>query len=139
MKIGEKFSKLINRRGNGPSFLLPAWLAGHANHVHNGSVSQGVMEQRPVKTNEHGIRNLRDAGRHFRHRQERTKCDLTCVVHHFISEDTGSYFRGTAVTTNQDITCICFPVCERRHNMIRTLRESLETMVEEHAIGIVSN
>jgi hypothetical protein len=37
----KKFNKLINGRGNGPSFLLPAWLAGHTNHVHNGSVSQG--------------------------------------------------------------------------------------------------
>ena len=46
------------------------------------------------------------------------------------------YFRSTAVTTDQDITCICFPICERRHNMIRMLRESLEAMVEEHAIGI---
>jgi hypothetical protein len=96
------------------------------------------MEQRPIKTNEHGIRNLRDAGRHIRHRQKRTKCDLACVVHHFISEDTGPYLRGTAVTTDQDITCICFPVCERRRNMIRILHESLEAMVEEHAIGIVS-
>src|SRR5580704_11025648 len=100
MKIGEQFSKLSNRRGNGPSFILPAWLAGHANHVHNGSVSQWIMEQRPVKTNEHGIRNLRDAGRHTRHGQKRAKCDLACVVHHFISENTGPYLRGTTVTTN---------------------------------------
>src|SRR5262249_3712834 len=55
-----------------------------------------------------------------------------------ISEHTGPHLRGTAITTNQDITCIGFPVCELCHNIIRVLRESLEAMVEERAIGIVS-
>ena len=50
--------------------------------------------QRPVMTNEHGIRNFHDAGRHICHRQKRTKRDLARVVHRFISEDTGPYLEA---------------------------------------------
>jgi hypothetical protein len=63
---------------------------------------------------------------------------LASVVYLFISENTGPYLRGTAITADQDITCIGFSVCELRHNIIRVLSESLEAMLEERTIGIVS-
>src|SRR5215475_9550536 len=75
--------------------------------------------------------------RHVGHRHERTKRHLTCVVHDFVSEDTGSYLGSASVAADQDIACKCVPVRELRCETLGALRESLKAMIEEHAIRIV--
>src|ERR1700677_1380970 len=98
MKVVVKADTLVNRGGNHPSFLLPPWFAAEANDVHHRSVAQWVVQQGPVGSNEHGIRNFLDASRHIRHRQKRTKRDLADVVDDFFSEQTRPYPGGAAVT-----------------------------------------
>src|SRR5580698_4525222 len=138
MKIGMKADTFVNGGGNHPPFLLPFRFAAEANHIHHGSVAQGVMQHGPVGSNEHGVGNLHDAGRHIRYRQKRTKRDLANVVDGFVSEDTGPYPGGAAVTTDQNVAGACLSVSESRDDLFAVLLQSLEAVVEKDAVGIVA-
>src|ERR1700684_764812 len=138
MKIVVKADPLVNRGGNHPPFLLPVWFAGETNDVHHGSVAPRVVQQGPVDSNEHGVRNLLDAARHIGHRQKRTKRDLAGVIDDFISEDTGPYLGGAAVTAYQNIACVCLSASERHDDVFVILLQRLKTVIEKDAVGIVT-
>jgi hypothetical protein len=130
--------KLFHQGQNPPAFVLPSRFATDPDHVHDRSMAQWIVKQKPIDTNEHREGVPLNACRHVGHRQERTKCHLACVVHGFISEDTRSYFRGTSIAADQYITPKRPPVREPCYGISGILRETFKAMVEEYAIWIVS-
>jgi hypothetical protein len=97
-------------------------------------MTQWIVEQKPINTNEHREGVLLNACRHIGHRQERTKRHLARVVHDFVSEDTRSHFRGTSIAANQYITPKRLPVREPCYGVSGVLRETFKAMVEEYGI-----
>src|ERR1700733_14558616 len=138
MKIAVKTDTFVNRGGNHPSFLVPLWFAPEANDVHHGSMAQRIMQQGPVGSNEHGVRNLHDAGRHIRDRQKRSKRDLAGVVDNFVTEDTGPDGGGPAVAAYQNVACTRLSVGELRDDLFVILLQRLKAVIEKDAVGIVA-
>src|SRR5262249_41561616 len=91
-----------------------------------------------VEKNKNCKGTLRNRSRDTRHRQKRTKSDLTCVIHCFVTKDLGSHLGGAAITTNQDITCNRASIGEPRYYLFEILCKRFKAMIEEYTIRIVS-
>src|SRR6516164_5156888 len=107
IKIAIEICEFLHGCGNSPSLLLPTRLTTDPNHIHDGSMTQRIMEKIPIGADEHGKGRIFSAVRHIGHRHKRTKCHLARIVHGLVSEETGTYFRGIPVTSNQDVACKC--------------------------------
>src|SRR5262249_33377024 len=122
IKIAVVVCEFLHGCRNFPTFLLPTRLTTDPYHIHNGSMTQRIMEKIPIGADEHCKGIIFNAVGHMRHRHKSTKCHLARILHDFVSEDTSAYLRGVAVTSDQYIANECLTVCEPRHDLLRVPR-----------------
>ena len=121
IKIAIEICEFLHGCGNSPSLLLPTRLTTDPNHIHDGSMTQRIMEKIPIGADEHGKGRVFNAVRHIGHRHKCTKCHLARIVHGFVTEETSTYLRGVAVTSDQYIAFKRLSVGEPCHDLLRIL------------------